>query len=536
MSQQAACTPHADPGATPPVDGRPGRPEPVAHDVERLAGALHRVRRQCQDLPLLAIRWMHVRHPLQETQERLLRRDGGGIAPWRHRAALLRRLAQCVGYAVILSVQLLRMRWVARRPMALLKGQPFELLARTWCLGTERPGDHRDFYYGDLQDRLAQRNVRMLLVCGDVSGRTRPAFARGQVAAGPMARVPELCLVPLFAPLDMMAKQLATCWRLWRLRRREAEPLPRAILALACRDCLAPDTALTGLLYWVGRTAVRTWRPKAVVTLYEGQAWEPCLWRGVKTADPSCQTVGYQHTVLLPHCLVLLRRWEEERPEARPDVVLCLGPRTRAMLQASHPRSRLISFGSFRPLPDRGACAGPRPQERTVLVVPESGLLAEARSLFTFAMEAAGVLRDHRFIFRCHPIMPFDRVRPHLAEAPEARPNIEVSVRPSIADDFARSSSVLYRGSSSVLYAVLHGVKPIYVHDPSLRDADPLGALATWRDSVSSVPELAGLLQAYAATPAAGARDDWQAAVEYVRRYTVPVDEASLDRWLETLG
>ncbi len=508
--------------------GPPFMPQ-APEEVERLAQALHRVRQRCPDLPLLAIRWMHVRHPLQETQERLLRGEA------RPGVALIRRLVQCVAYAVMASLQLAWTRWLVRRQLAALARRSFDVLAKTWCFSAEPPRDGRDFYYGDLQQRLAQRNVRMLLVCGDVSGRIRGAFAKGQISLSPMARIPELCLVHPLAPLQMMAQQIATCRRLWQLWRTEAEPLTRAILAFAGRECLAPDTALTGLLWWVGEAAVRIWRPKAVAALYEGQAWESCLWSGMKRADPACQTVGYQHTVLFPHCLALLGPGEDQRAGAKPDVVLCLGPQTQAALQPSHPRSRTLTFGTFRQLPNGRACAGPRPDARTVLVVPESGLVSEARLLFHVAMQAARALPDHQFIFRCHPIMPFDRVRPHLNEAPEALPNIEISAGAPIAEDFARSSAVLYRGSSSVLYAVLHGVKPIYVHDPSLRDADPLSAMGAWRESASSVQELAGLLRVYAATPAHALQEAWQEAAAFVRRYTVPVDEASLDRWLEDL-
>src|SRR3989338_606931 len=40
--------------------------------LEQLAQALETTFRFCPELPVLAIRWMHLKHPLHEVQERLL--------------------------------------------------------------------------------------------------------------------------------------------------------------------------------------------------------------------------------------------------------------------------------------------------------------------------------------------------------------------------------------------------------------------------------------------------------------------------------
>lgn len=133
-------------------------------------------------------------------------------------------------------------------------------------------------------------------------------------------------------------------------------------------------------------------------------------------------------------------------------------------------------------------------------------------------------------------MMPFERIRPHLECVPEARPNIELSTVAAIRDDCARSSVVLYRGSSSVLYAVLQGLKPVYVHEPTLRDTDPLFELTGWRTRVSSPSEFAHLLRAYAVMGEEAVLQEWQDAAAYISRYTVPVDGGSLDALQALIG
>ena len=502
--------------------------------LQRLADALATVRRLRPELPALAVRWMHLKHPLHPIQQDLLQEPGAGTAPWR-RPGFFYRLAQCVVYAVYLMGRLGILQLAFRREIARLRNQPFDLIARTLCFGTGRPADGSDFYYGDLQHRLARRGRRLLLLCADAQDGHAWTFARNHLATSGTCRLPELCLIPVTAPLGMMGRQLAASWRFLRLARRLDDPLERRIALAASVDCLAPDTAFTGLVYWAAKRAVGAWRPKAFLTFYEGQAWEHCARLGVLASGVPCQTVGYQHTVLLPIQLLAFDGAGDGLMTSRPDQVLCLGPQTAAMLGASHPRERLLVFGTFRSIP-AGQDHAPRPGQRTVLVVPESGLLAETKVLLHFATRAARALPDHRFIFRCHPIMPFEAVRLHLQEDPRACQNVEVSRAPSIGEDFARASVVLYRGSSSVLYAVLHGLKPVYVHDEALLDTDPLFGLTGWRATVSSVADLAETLRRYAATPAYAAAEEWRGAAAYVQAYTVPVDEASVERFLEAVG
>src|SRR5256885_6639749 len=39
-------------------------------------------------------------------------------------------------------------------------------------------------------------------------------------------------------------------------------------------EVLSPAVTEAGLIHHIARTAVRTWRPRALLTLYEGHGWE----------------------------------------------------------------------------------------------------------------------------------------------------------------------------------------------------------------------------------------------------------------------
>ena len=533
-------------GGEPPVLRGPEVP------IERLHQALRTVRRLCPALPVTAIRWMHLKHPFHQMQEALLRGDGwlewlqatgpsrADLGRWAvrrgSRSALAKRLAQSVVYALVLVWRLASVRVLLHREAAALKRRRFDLVLKTCCFGPDRPLGDQDFYFGDLQQRLARRGLRTLLLCGDVRGGDLAVFVRAHVSTGEPARLPELCLVHPLTPLRVLAQQLRACLRLRRVAARAAGPLIKRISLLASQDCLAPDTAWASLFYYIGRQAVRTWRPRAFVTPYEGHAWELCVRWGAKTADAACLAVGYQHTAVFRESLALLApAGEGKRVRTAPDVVLGLGERTLDLMRAGHARyrTRLLRFGSFR-FQSR-AVLGPAPAlRRTVLVAPE-GIASEMQLLFTFALACARRLPSHTFVLRCHPEVPMARALQLVGADLARQPNMVLSDRP-IEEDFARADALLYRGSSAVLYAVLAGLLPIYVPVDGMRDRDPLFALEAWRKRGATADAVAEILACHQRTPSDVAEAAWAAAARYVQAYTGPVDDQGIDALLESTG
>ena len=522
---------------------RDGRLDPL----DRLDRTLARLGRLCPELPLLAIQWMTVKHPLLPLHESWLQQTRSRSRHERSQAftegirwliVLCAQGGKCFVHAIFLSVLLAWLRWRLRYALATLARQRFDLVAKSWSVDPTRLPEAGDFYFGDLQRRLAHRHYAMLLLCGDARApifgpRRWRTFADTHTRTGALPQLPELSLVSPRAPLRMAFQQVRTHLRLRRIALRSRHLSLRQLIESACRDCLSIQTTYNGLQFWVGQAVTRLWQPCALLTLYEGNSWERCLWWGAKTAEPSCRSVGYQHTILMPHNRTLLRPSSDDRGFARPDVVLCLGPRTRTLLQASHQRSTLISFGTFRQVPERGGTYQPRPSLRTVLVVLE-GILADARLLFNTACRAAVACPEHRFIFRCHPVLPFDRVHPSLMRGLERIPNIEISSR-SIEADCIRSSVVLYRGSSAVLYAILYGLKPIYLHDERVRDVDPLFELQTWRERACT-RTLPTVLRQYAQEDREVTGASWRQAADYVEAYTVSASESAIDQFVHVLS
>lgn len=518
-----------------------------------LAGLMYQVRRECPQLPVLGISTLHPRHWVPADHLRLLEaveeegsKGTGGVlqtcTPLREVPslfALALRWLWCVLFACRESVRLL---WVKLRVWPELRRimrEPATVVVKTWCFGQSSLSRSDDFYFGPLPLQLEARGVSCLLLCDNAREVGNAAFAQAVLRRKHIRAVPERLLVPTWAPLVTVLRQLAAALALRRLAQRASGRGWRWLCARACLDSLQAITLKNVLQFYSARAAVRTWGAKVFVTLYEGQPWEKLAWQGAKAADPACILVGYQHTVAMPHSLAVLSPVRVASEPSAPDVVLCLGDVTRGMMEKGHELhgTRFVSFGTYRRTTGEVGDHGPRPECRTVLVVPETGVIREAKLLFDFAILAARLSPDHRFIFRCHPVMPFARIRPHLRGCPEACANIEMSTREAILDDFTRSSVVLYRGSSSVLYAVLHGLKPIYLEDESYPEVDPLfGVSNGWRERIASPEALREALLAYLAGSPERAFEQWRGVVDYVDAYAKPVTERSIDQFLAAVG
>jgi hypothetical protein len=516
---------------------------------------MYAARRSCPRLPLLATSAVNPRHPVPSDHLGLIESlimNGRDALEVTARSDLRpnplstqgseftmarKRICGLLLFAFRKTLKVLFLRLKFRAQMRQIKRARFTLVMTTSCPNPKLLPMSEDFYYGNLPQLLGKRGINCLRLCLNWitnQWESESAFVKDVVTRSQIPSLPIQMLIPLWAPLATVWHQILTSFALRRLGRKVTDTKMAKFYKYAALDCLRPITMESTLFFYVARAAVKTWNPRAFVMLHEG-TFEKLFWHGVKAANKECVTVGYQHAAIMPHSLQLLLPNNGSWELSTPDVVLCLGEVTRNMIQAGHEphKTKLISFGAARQTSRDCSFRPPKPERRTVLVAPQ---MSESKLLFNFAVQVARLVPDHQFIFRCHPSMPFAQVRPHLEGAVEELTNIEISDLNSITDDLTRCSVLLYRASSSVFYAVLQGLKPIYLRDDCLPDADPLFELTDWREFVSSPSEMAQILWRYAGGIEESAGVPWRTAAEYARDYIMPVDESSINRFLVAVG
>ncbi|MDP2599383.1 MAG: hypothetical protein Q8P84_01430, partial [Deltaproteobacteria bacterium] len=438
--------------------------------------------------------------------------------------------------SLLLSFQLFFLQFYCRAVLKKLCDKEFDALSKTWGYPQSSLKRGEDFYLGDMAWRLKEKKISLLTLCGNAKEKHWRPFLDSHKSDSFPFQLPELCLVKVRDIFVVWFQQCLAGFSLFFGALGEKKKELRPFLLFAGMESLRHLTLRNALFYFIGKNACTFWKPKFFVSLYEGHAWEKCLWKGIRKGLPSCRIVAYQHTVVFQRTLAL-RNPAYNSALTGPDVVLCTGPETAKIIRKGHESngSTLIPFGSFRFKDSDADLREPSPERKTVLVLPE-GLMGESQILFHAAIRLAKRLKDYRFIFRTHPILPFDKVRLHLEEDVTLWNNIEISKEKDIAKDFERSSVLLYRGSSSVLYGVLKGLKPFYFGQEGEETIDPLFELSEFRECVLSTDDLAEKLTQYQKIQRDAVLPSWQKAAKYVQEYTMPVRTDSVRELLEAVN
>jgi len=236
-------------------------------------------------------------------------------------------------------------------------------------------------------------------------------------------------------------------------------------------------------------------RPKLIVVTHEGHAWERIFFASARRAFPSVRCIGYQHAAVFRLQHALIRKLTSQY---NPDHILTAGSISKCQLE-NEPDLKGIPIsilGSNRYLnrvkinAEREAMALGRFNNltgRVCLVIPE-GTPSECQILFDFSFRCAQSYPEIQFVWRMHPILPFESLKSQNGNFNNLPENITIS-RQIIEGDIARSRWALYRGSTAIIQAVVAGLRPIYLAIPNELTIDPLYEAGAGRVIVKSVAE-----------------------------------------------
>lgn len=378
-----------------------------------------------------------------------------------------------------------------------------------------------DFYFGRIQQLLADRGVSSLLLMRNHLAGPDRELRRSARREGQRARL----LLPHTAGWKDEAQFAAAMFRtrreLMRETRTSLETLRRAVVREAARQAVSDTSIATLRLHRQIENICRLVRPEVVIVTYEGHAWERCAWDAARRVRPDVLCAGYQHTVLWKNSHAAKRLLRSERFD--PDLVLTVGDVTREILDQTLEGIPIATVGTHRRA-DGGKPpidVGERP--RRCLVLPE-GIESECVILFKFAIQCAQRLPDVTFTFRLHPLLTFPMLAAKYAFLRTLPANVELSAV-SIDDDFKRSAYCLYRGSSTVIYAVLAGLRPVYLAREGEMPFDPLYELNVWRRVVTKPEDFFTQVIEPGPEDASAQR----IAREFCHRYVLPVQAAGLE-------
>jgi hypothetical protein len=224
---------------------------------------------------------------------------------------------------------------------------------------------------------------------------------------------------------------------------------------------------------------------KFVISTFEGHSWEKLLFYATRTKMPFCKRIGYQHVGILKNEFLLKKI---RLNNYNPDYIFTCGKTNKNFFLKYNNDyfNRVFVFGSNRNIKAKNFNKINK-SKKTCLVLPE-GTNDECSLLFEYTLNIAKRYSNTYFIWRTHPLIDIDIF---LSQSNFIRSDIPNNIIISKKDffyDIKRSTFVLYRGSSSVITALLNKLIPIYYEkkDNNFFDIDPLYLLDELRMKVTS--------------------------------------------------
>ncbi len=396
----------------------------------------------------------------------------------------------------------------------------------SWLVNIDHLNEEDDFYMGNMQTILAEYGFSSILVLRNQSGRPSSMLLKKSLKSGPCARLllPDVCFFT--NELFFIYQYLMATDKLKEIAESFNFAFIYKLAQLAC--------AMPGIIEWVKNFRLhfqmlqlfRQISPKMIITLYEGHAWERCVYHASRKSFKNIFCVGYSHTVLRKRAHAMRRNLQKSY---NPDLILTIGEITQQSLTKSPllENTPVFCLGTFRKstqstLPEKPTL------NKTFLVLPE-GIEQECVFLFEFAIKCANLMPKCRFIFRTHPLLPFRKLNTKIKNYHPDIHNISISKEKSINEDFKRSGFLLYRGSSTIIYSILFGLKPFYVSAPHEKmSIDPLYELNVWRENVRTVEEVNKIYKDCISNLNDKLIEEWAIARAFCHKYVKPINKKIL--------
>ena len=238
---------------------------------------------------------------------------------------------------------------------------------------------------------------------------------------------------------------------------------------------------------------VEKYKPKAILTTFEGHAYERIIYASARKINPLIKCLAFQHTRVFPLQHAMLR---DLNVKYNPDIIFTSGKNSYSHIQKRKKNKKIKveilgspTFYKYQKSITEEDYIIKKGTQDFCIVMPE-GYISETLTLFDFIIEASKN-SSINFIFRLHPLINVTQLcylRPKFKS--EEYKNIIIS-NTNLDIDLSKSKWILYRGSTGVLRAIKRGIIPIYlkISNDEL-NIDPLFDLSDSKYEIQSIKDL----------------------------------------------
>ncbi len=233
----------------------------------------------------------------------------------------------------------------------------------------------------------------------------------------------------------------------------------KKIRELAAIESLSLNSHFSIRMFYFTKKIMDQIEPEYIFTTYEGHSWERLVYAAAKFKNKNVKNIGYQHALIFSKQHALRRSLADQ---FNPDFILTSGRVGKLILEKSKilSKERIINFGSPRTDVNIIEKNSFQPNKDSVLFLPE-GDYNECELMIDLAFELSAHHKTMSYIVRFHPLISVGKLEERYKKSLLLNENVRFSIS-TLEKDLDESNYVIYRGTTTVIKAIEHGLYPIY--------------------------------------------------------------------------
>ncbi len=360
-----------------------------------------------------------------------------------------------------------------------------DIILVTHLINEKQLKSNFDPYYGTLAEELRDNGYKVLIVLIP-----HFRFKQGLVErASNRSEIPHIVL-PSFGSLSqhkvIFKKSILESLRLRRLAKNSFKER-KSILYLAAEEVLSVGSLWNQYLSIQIKELVKRLQVKALITTFEGHAWERSIYSAVHQLEKPCRCYAYQHTLIFRSQHSISRKL---RKGWNPDVIMTSGDFTANILKQRYQESiPVYNLGSPKYIKTHPIIN----KNRMGIIFVPSGDLSETLDMATFAIELAPLMPEVKLKLRLHPRLSKQRIVKAIKALNKPPGNFGWS-EGNMQTDANQSLVAVYSHSTAIFEAVKYGCWPFrlnlssysYIYDPLWAIDDNKKNIITTKEQMKS--------------------------------------------------
>ena len=221
--------------------------------------------------------------------------------------------------------------------------------------------------------------------------------------------------------------------------------------------------------------------PKKIILTLEGYSWEKLLIYEIKKLNLDIEIFGYYFSIISKYQNYPLKF---DISQFNPNYILTSGDVSKnKIIEMGFDKEKTYNIGSNKVYHKNN---NNHKKSNSILLLPEA-FENEVNYIFNFAYSCSKKY-EMNFILRLHPAFKMEANFKKKINALLLDSNIFLSQN-SLEEDLSKSKIAIYRGSGSIIEAVLHDVYPVYLSKKNELTIDPLYQLDDQKVNVSNIEE-----------------------------------------------